>query len=78
MEVKNIFTRIKHKEEGQVDHLKERLMTKYLIDENTADLWIYEYYKYLVIKIKLKNEAYPSAIVQGVLHTHMEFTKDYR
>lgn len=74
---KNLFTIIKNRNHI-TDALKARLQDKYIINENTAELWINEYYKYLVIKCKLEGKAHPSTTIQNVINTHMEFTKDYR
>lgn len=40
--------------------------------------WLYEYYKYLIIKAKIKDKAFPSRIVRCVINTHMEIVKEYR
>jgi hypothetical protein len=51
--VKNLFSTIKNKN-TIVTKLKERVMVKCMQDSKAAENLINEYYKYLVIKAKLK------------------------
>ena len=61
--------------EDDAKNLKERISLKYLTED---DLWLEEYFKYLVVKAKLKDEAYPCAAIEKVINTHMEITSEYR
>jgi hypothetical protein len=75
--VRNLFAEVKNRIK-EPDELRDRLMAKFNWDKNMADIMIREYYKFLVIKCKLKEECYPPFNIQNVLYTHMEFTKEYR
>jgi len=72
---KNIFFQMKN--DKSYPQLLKRLQVKYLLNENAAQIWIYEYFKYLIIKIKNKDTC-PSRIVSCAIQTHMENTKMYR
>ncbi|CAI2362476.1 unnamed protein product [Moneuplotes crassus] len=74
--VKNIFHQLRNT--AAESPLKNTLMTRCLISSQAADHWLEEYFKYLIVKIQLKEEAHPPSIVKRVLNIHKEFTKEFR
>jgi len=76
--VKNIHTKIRKMNSDHEPVLNQRLQEKYLLDYNIADIWIHEYYKYLIINMNKGGKTIPPSSVEKVWYTHMEFTKEYR
>lgn len=60
----------------------KRLSQKYCIDCNLAEIWLDEFYKYLIILCYLedlgKYQILPSAAMEKVWRTHSEFTYVHR
>lgn len=54
------------------------LMSEQLIDINTANKWILEYRKFLVMAYLTDNMISPSEQVDQVWHLHMTYTQHYR
>lgn len=54
------------------------LMNEQLIDVNTANKWLLEYRKYLVLAYLTNSMVSPSEQVDQVWHLHMTYTQHYR
>jgi hypothetical protein len=59
------------------DTLCKRLVEKYLITEDTAEAWISEYHKFLVLLV-MDDTMFPSTKVEWAWTAHEEFTEEYR
>lgn len=56
----------------------DNLMSEQLIDANTANKWLLEYRKYLVLAYLTDQMISPSEQVDQVWHLHMTYTQHYR
>ena len=54
-----------------------KLVEKYIISDTLAEIWINEYFKYLILLARDIDNSVPSTIIEWVWTTHFQFYQEY-